>query len=439
MVASEQGASPGRSKSDKCTSPTGIARRWFVALSVAVLAALLTAGGAIAQTPPPTLTGEFLYTDGLSGSGTQHCDTENMHLTFSVSGIAVGPYPGTFTESGSATLTPYPTGTGAFSATSFEASFTIQSGSTTITGEKHLLPTIRNLIVCTEDDPPFGETTSLAVQTTYEATITTETGTYRDEGTTYVDYGSYEANGEDLVGFAETFTSALLTPIPVDDPDAATVVLTPPTDINPVGTQHTVTATAATATGGFAEDVTIRFTVMGASDVQGSCTTNAQGQCTFTYTGPQLPGADLITGCADNDDSGTIEAEEPCGEATKIWVIPATTPGQVTGGGWILNAGDKVSFGFNAKSDDKGVKGNCNVIDHGTKTHIKCQTVDSLVVAGTHATFFGQATVDGVATDYRIDVDDLGEPGTADTFRIQTDSGYSAGGTLAGGNIQIHR
>jgi hypothetical protein len=39
----------------------------------------------------------------------------------------------------------------------------------------------------------------------------------------------------------------------------------------------------------------------------------------------------------------------------------------------------------------------------------------------------------------RIDVDDLGEPGNFDTFRIQTDSGYSAGGTLAGGNIQIHK
>jgi hypothetical protein len=220
---------------------------------------------------------------------------------------------------------------------------------------------------------------------------------------------------------------------------AATVVtLDPIVDENPVGTSHTVTATARSPFGP-TPGVTIIFTVMGASDAQGSCTTNAQGQCSFTYTGPELPGADMITGCADNNSNAMVDPGEPCGEALKIWVLPATTPGQVTGGGWILNGTDKVSFGFNAQSDGTDVKGNCNVIDHATKLHIKCLTVESLVVAGTHATFFGQAKVGDTTTDYRIDVDDLGEPGTADTFRIQTGSGYTAGGTLAGGNIQIHR
>jgi hypothetical protein len=223
--------------------------------------------------------------------------------------------------------------------------------------------------------------------------------------------------------------------------DAAIVVLTPPAAVNPVGTQHTVTATATTATSGPAAGVTIRFSVLGASDAQGTCTTDAQGQCTFTYMGPELPGADLITGCADNDDSGTTDPGEPCGEATKIWMLPATTPGQVTGGGWITVDGNRVSFGFNAQSAAAAgaAKGNCNVIDHATKTQIKCKTVDSLLVTPTHATFFGQATTDGEPTDYRIDVDDLGEPGLADTFKIQTDSGYTAAGTLRGGNIQIHR
>jgi hypothetical protein len=173
----------------------------------------------------------------------------------------------------------------------------------------------------------------------------------------------------------------------------------------------------------------------------GQCTTDAQGRCEFTYQGPDLPGADLIRGCADSNRDGDVDPGEPCGEATKIWVLPATTPGQVTGGGWIVKGGERVSFGFNAQSKDVGdaAKGNCNVIDHATNGHIKCLTVDSLVVAGTHATFFGQARVDGETTDYRIDVDDLSEPGAADTFKIQTDSGYAAAGTLVGGNIQIHR
>jgi len=240
-------------------------------------------------------------------------------------------------------------------------------------------------------------------------------------------------------GMQESFTRSDGV-LPVEQ-DAATVVLTPPTAINQVGTQHTVTATARTATGGAAEGIEILFTVEGASDADGSCTTDEQGQCTFTYTGPQFPGADVVRGCADNDEDGTAGTGEPCGEATKIWMLPATTPGQVTGGGWIVEDGERVSFGFNAQSDGVGddARGNCNVIDHATKQQIKCLTVDSLVVTPTHATFFGQARVDGTATDYRIDVDDLGEPGVADTFKIQTGSGYTAAGVLQGGNIQIHR
>ncbi len=100
---------------------------------------------------------------------------------------------------------------------------------------------------------------------------------------------------------------------------------------------------------------------------------------------------------------------------------------------------DKVTFGFNAQSDGTTTKGNCNVIDHDQGVHIKCENVTTLVVTGTHATFFGSATQDGVSTTYRIDVDDLAEPGNGmDTFKIQTDRGYVAAGTLRAGNIQIH-
>jgi hypothetical protein len=48
--------------------------------------------------------------------------------------------------------------------------------------------------------------------------------------------------------------------------------------------------------------------------------------------------------------------------------------------------------------------------------------------------------LNGAATTYRIDVDDLAEPGrNRDTFRIQLATGYAASGTLTGGNIQIHQ
>jgi hypothetical protein len=49
------------------------------------------------------------------------------------------------------------------------------------------------------------------------------------------------------------------------------------------------------------------------------------------------------------------------------------------------------------------------------------------------------ATINGVATTYRIDVDDNAEPGAgSDTFKFQSGNGYTVGGTLTKGNIQVH-
>jgi hypothetical protein len=112
----------------------------------------------------------------------------------------------------------------------------------------------------------------------------------------------------------------------------------------------------------------------------------------------------------------------------------------VTGGGQVYDStrSNKIAFGFTAKSDNKGVHGECSVVDPSTDTKMKCTDATTMVGSGTHATFFGDATVNGSPTTYRIDVDDLGEPGSSDTFKVQTSTGYTAGGTLAGGNIQVH-
>ena len=45
--------------------------------------------------------------------------------------------------------------------------------------------------------------------------------------------------------------------------------------------------------------------------------------------------------------------------------------------------------------------------------------------------------MNGVLVDFRIDVDDLAQDGTLDTFRIQLSNGYSAAGNLARGDIRI--
>jgi len=132
---------------------------------------------------------------------------------------------------------------------------------------------------------------------------------------------------------------------------------------------------------------------------------------------------------------------------------------KVTLGGWITTAdGDKATFGGIAHSVSQ--KGQLEYQDHGPVTDINVHSIevnsmtcggdvsvsgfslasDEPSSFGTQASIFGTATIDGEGSfEYQIDVTDLGEPGTSDTFRIWLSNGYDSGvQTLTGGNVQIH-
>src|SRR5439155_18678476 len=91
----------------------------------------------------------------------------------------------------------------------------------------------------------------------------------------------------------------------------ATLTLSPAADTNPVGTSHTVMATVEDAFGNPVPDIVVRFAVTGSVSAQGPCTTNSNGQCDFTYQGPDRPGADVITAFGDTDGDGTQDAGAP--------------------------------------------------------------------------------------------------------------------------------
>jgi hypothetical protein len=206
-----------------------------------------------------------------------------------------------------------------------------------------------------------------------------------------------------------------------------------------------VTATVKDQFGNPTPNITVRFSVSGAVTTTGSQTTNASGEAQFCYTGPGLPGSDVITAYADTNGDNVRQPTEPTDTATKLWVLPASTPGcKVTNGGRIQAAnGDKATFGGNAKAT--GLQGEQEYQDHGSAADLNVHSSSILAVTcsadGKSASIFGTATVNGSGSfDFRIDVTDNGEPGTGqDTYRIRLSNGYDSGTqTLAGGNIQLH-
>lgn len=274
--------------------------------------------------------------------------------------------------------------------------------------------------------PPYGPFTA-PVDILFQETITAPTvpGSYTCTVTAVVD-GTPRAT---------QVINATVVPGP-----PATLELTPATDVNTVDDEHCVTAAVEDAFGNPTPNITVRFSVTGSVTTSGSATTDADGEAEFCYTGPALPGADTITAYADTDGDNTQDAGEPSDTATKQWVIPVSTPGcKVTQGGWIVtSAGNRGNFGGNAQATPKGHQ---NYRDHGTGMHVSSLDVDAVVCRddGT-ASIFGTARINGAGSfDYRIDVTDAGEPGTADRYRIRLSNGYDSGDQeLMGGNVQIH-
>jgi hypothetical protein len=105
--------------------------------------------------------------------------------------------------------------------------------------------------------------------------------------------------------------------------------LTPATATNFTGTSHTVTATL-TANGSPLAGLPILFSVSGANSASGSGTSDGSGQASFSYMGTN-PGDDTITACADINNNGSCDPEEPTATAQKTWEAQITVKGTTFG------------------------------------------------------------------------------------------------------------
>lgn len=210
-----------------------------------------------------------------------------------------------------------------------------------------------------------------------------------------------------------------------------------------------MTATVKDGAANPTPDITVRFSVTGSVNTSGSVATDANGEASFCYEGPELPGADGISAFADSDNDGSQGQGEPSDTATKDWTLPKSTfDVTVTADGKITAAnGDRAGFEGRAHSDDAGkVKGEERYHDHGSANpqHVKSIQILALTSnpARSQATIFGTATIDGTGSHrFRIDVQDVDKPGAKkDTYRILLDTGYDSGvQTLEHGHVRIHK
>lgn len=119
----------------------------------------------------------------------------------------------------------------------------------------------------------------------------------------------------------------------------------------------------------------------------------------------------------------------------------------VTGGGWITGPfGAKANFGVAGGLKPNGALwGHLAYLDHGNGLKVKGTAVTAyVIVTDSHGGptntrhIEGTCQINGAAGTYAVDVTDNGEPGRNDELSIRLSSGYSAAGSLEGGNIQLH-
>lgn len=187
----------------------------------------------------------------------------------------------------------------------------------------------------------------------------------------------------------------------------------------PVGQPYVVTGTYADA--GLADTHTVTVTWE-----TGSSETFAVSGGTFTASHQYATsGARTITACVTDDDGGS-------GCAT-VSVSVANAAAKITGGG--LRTASNGRGGFNVQSDGTTISGQLQFQSSLGTFHASRFTSLGVSGDGRSATFAGIGT-DGLA--FTAYVEDNGEPGRNDVFRLWIDGVLQNGsGAMSGGNIQL--
>jgi hypothetical protein len=238
--------------------------------------------------------------------------------------------------------------------------------------------------------------------------------------------------------------------------------LDPPKDVNPAGTDHTVTATV-TSGGAPQPGVQVTFAVIsgpntgqtsgpGECSSDPNCVTDANGQTSWTYTSNGVPGQDVIEACFV-DETGARR----CARATKDWERREVQEGRMTGGGSVFTEErTRVTHGFQLHCDETATPNNLQINwGKGNRFHLDMLTsascFDDPAIApepppAGFDTYEGEGTgsyngIPGATAEWTFT--DAGEPGEDDTATLVVRDALNnvvltVSGPLEHGNHQAH-
>jgi hypothetical protein len=169
---------------------------------------------------------------------------------------------------------------------------------------------------------------------------------------------------------------------------------------------------------------------LGDSTGLGSATTDALGQASVRSPGELMPGSYPIT-VSFAEDSLYTAAEASC-----TLTVLQSSQGRITGG---LRFPNPSRGGFNVMREEGGpLQGELQFQSEATSFHASELTALGISPDKRQGWFAGVCRDGRSFTAY---VEDNGEPGTADVFKLWIDGVAQTGdgdGSLSGGNIQIH-
>lgn len=135
----------------------------------------------------------------------------------------------------------------------------------------------------------------------------------------------------------------------------------------------------------------------------------------------------------------TLTVTDDDGETASSEILIQVTAGSssVTGAGHIPAGTKKANFGLDVSSTLGMASGTLRYHDHATKTRVDSSSISSVSRSGNSAVIRGSCSVDKrEGFTFTVEVVDNGSSG--DTFSITVSNGYSASGTLTGGDIDVN-